>query len=76
MQSPDYDPDLWREILRMTADANDAGAQLYPQVSSRPIGFLTGLSGYHAFMRKPTYLEKLADLPLGRAGRRDARPAR
>jgi len=64
VQSPDYDPDLWREILRLTADANGAGAQLYPQVSSRPIGFLTGLSGYHAFMRKPTYLEKLADLPL------------
>ena len=64
VQSPDYDPDLWREILRMTSDANGAGAQLYPQVSSRPIGFLTGLSGYHAFMRKPTYLEKLASLPL------------
>ena len=64
VQSPDYDPELWREILRLTADANGAGAQLYPQVSSRPIGFLTGLSGYHAFMRKPTYLEHLADLPL------------
>ena len=64
VQSPDYDPELWREILRLTADANGAGAQLYPQVSSRPIGFLTGLSGYHAFMRKPTYLEQLADLPL------------
>ena len=64
VQSPDYDPDLWREILRLTADANGAGAQLFPQVSSRPIGFLTGLSGYHAFMRKPTYLEQLADLPL------------
>ena len=65
VQSPDYDPDLWREILRLTADANEAGARLFPQVSSRPIGFLTGLSGYHAFMRKPTYLEKLAALPLG-----------
>jgi N-acyl-D-aspartate/D-glutamate deacylase len=64
VQSPDYDPDLWRDILRMTEEANAAGAQLYPQVSSRPIGFLTGLSGYHAFMRKPTYLEKLAHLPL------------
>jgi N-acyl-D-aspartate/D-glutamate deacylase len=64
VQSPDYDPQLWREILRLTADANASGAQLYPQVASRPIGFLTGLSGYHAFMRKPTYLERLADLPL------------
>jgi N-acyl-D-amino-acid deacylase len=64
VQSPDYDPDLWREILRMTDEANANGAQLYPQVSSRPIGFLTGLSAYHAFMRKPTYLEHLAHLPL------------
>lgn len=64
VQSPDYDPDLWREILRLTEEANAAGAQLYPQVSSRPIGFVTGLSGYHAFMRRPTYLEKLAHLPL------------
>ena len=64
VQSPDYDPDLWREILRMTAEANAGGARLFPQVSSRPIGFLTGLSGYHAFMRKPTYLEHLAGLPL------------
>jgi N-acyl-D-aspartate/D-glutamate deacylase len=64
VQSPDYDPSLWREILDMTAEANAAGAQMYPQVSSRPIGFLTGLSAYHAFMRKPTYIEKLAGLPL------------
>lgn len=64
VQSPDYDPDLWRDILRLTEEANAEGAQLFPQVSSRPIGFLTGLSGYHAFMRKPTYLEKLAHLPL------------
>ncbi len=64
IQSPDYDPDLWRQILRLTEQANASGAQLYPQVSSRPIGFLTGLSGYHAFMRKPTYLEHLAHLPL------------
>lgn len=63
-QSPDYDPNLWREILAMTAEANAAGAQMFPQVSSRPIGFLTGLSAYHAFMRKPTYLEHLAHLPL------------
>ncbi len=64
VQAPDYDPNLWREILRLTDEANAAGAQLHPQVSSRPIGFLTGLSAYHAFMRKPTYIEKLAHLPL------------
>jgi N-acyl-D-aspartate/D-glutamate deacylase len=69
VQSPDYDPDLWREILRLTELANAEGARLRPQVSSRAIGFLTGLSGYHAFMRKPTYLEKLAHLPLAERAR-------
>ena len=64
VQSPDYDPDLWREILDLTDEANSRGAQIYPQVSSRPIGFLTGLGGYHAFMRRPTYLREVAHLPL------------
>ncbi len=64
VQSPDYDPDTWREILSLTEEANDKGANIYPQVSSRPIGFLTGLGGYHAFMRRPTYLREVAHLPL------------
>ena len=64
VQSPDYDPDTWREILSLTEEANSNGAQIYPQVSSRPIGFLTGLGGYHAFMRRPTYLREIAHLPL------------
>ncbi len=64
VQSPDYDPNLWREILELTDVANENGAKIYPQVSSRPIGFLTGLSGYHAFMRRPTYLREVAHLPL------------
>jgi len=63
VQSPDYDQDLWREILDLTADANAAGAQMHPQVSSRPIGFVTGLSSYHAFQRRPTYMA-IAHLPL------------
>ena len=63
VQSPDYDENLWREILDLTADANAAGAQMHPQVSSRPIGFVTGLSSYHAFQRRPTYMA-IAHLPL------------
>ena len=65
IQSPDYEPDLWRQTLAMAKQANDNGAQLYPQVPSRLIGYLTGLSSYHPFMRKPTYLDRLAKLPLG-----------
>ena len=65
IQSPDYEPDLWRQTLVMAKQTNDNGAQLYPQVPSRLIGYLTGLSSYHPFMRKPTYLDRLAKLPLG-----------
>ncbi len=64
IQSPDYEPDLWRKTLVMAKEANDNGAKLHPQVPSRLIGYLTGLSSYHPFMRKPTYLNKLAKLPL------------
>ncbi len=59
---PDY-PDMYREMLAQTLEMNASGSQLYPQVSSRPIGLVTGLSGYHAFFRRPTYM-RLAGLPL------------
>jgi N-acyl-D-aspartate/D-glutamate deacylase len=74
VQSPDYDPDTWREILGLVAEANAAGARLHPQVSSRPIGFLPGLSAYHAFMRKPTYIERLAHLPVAKRAAEMAKP--
>ncbi|MEP0190408.1 MAG: amidohydrolase family protein [Erythrobacter sp.] len=64
VETRDYYPDLWRDMLAKTTEANADGAQLFPQVPSRIIGYLHGLSSYHAFMRNPTYLEKLAVLPL------------
>jgi N-acyl-D-amino-acid deacylase len=73
VQSPDYPPDTWRHLLQMTADANATGSQLFPQVSSRPIGLATGLSGYHAFQRRPTYM-RIADLPLAERVREMAKP--
>jgi len=73
VQSPDFDPDLWREILRRTEQANAAGARIRPQVSSRPIGFVTGLSAYHAFMRRPAYMA-LAHLPLAQRAAEMAKP--
>ncbi len=72
VQSPDFDPDLWRQLLAATEVANAQGARLRPQVSSRPIGFLTGLSAYHAFMRRPTYMA-LAHLPVAERAREMAR---
>jgi len=63
VQTPDH-PEEWREILQFASDANARGARLHPQVASRPIGLLSGLSGYHGFMHRRSYLEELADLPL------------
>jgi len=55
-------PGLWRRVTSLFADANAQGASLYPQVSSRGVGTLTGFTGSHLFQRRPTYLT-LADLP-------------
>jgi N-acyl-D-amino-acid deacylase len=63
VQTPDH-PEEWRDTLRAARSENEGGAQLRPQVASRPIGLLTGLSGYHGFMHRRTYLDELASLPL------------
>ena len=73
VQSPDYPPDTWRHLLALTTEANASGSQLFPQVSSRPIGLATGLSGYHAFQRRPTYM-RLADLALHERVKEMAKP--
>jgi N-acyl-D-amino-acid deacylase len=73
VQSPDYPPDTWRELLDATIAANRSGSRLFPQVSSRPIGLASGLSGYHAFLRRPTYM-KLAHLPLAERAREMSKP--
>ena len=61
-QNRDY-PDAWREVLAFAAEQNAAGAHLYPQVASRPIGLLSNLGGYHPFMRRRSYLA-IVHLPL------------
>ncbi len=71
--SPDY-PGMYREMLAQTLRMNATGSQLFPQVSSRPIGLVTGLSGYHAFLRRPTYM-RLAALPLAERVKELAKPA-
>jgi N-acyl-D-aspartate/D-glutamate deacylase len=61
-------PTAWREVLDFAAEENEAGAQLYPQVASRPIGLLSSLAGYHAFMRRRSYLE-IRHLPVAEQAR-------
>ncbi|MCG8587798.1 MAG: amidohydrolase family protein [Proteobacteria bacterium] len=62
VQIPEF-PDTWRDYLRGAAEENAKGANLRPQVASRPIGFVTSLQTYHMFQRRETYL-RIADLPL------------
>ena len=57
------DPTGWRRMLDIAAEANAEGAQLHPQVACRPVGFITSLSAYHMFMRRPSY-RAIEHLPL------------
>ncbi len=53
----------WRDVLSLVEKCNAGGAQLYPQVASRPIGLVTNVRTYHMFQNRETYL-KIADLPF------------
>jgi N-acyl-D-amino-acid deacylase len=64
VQTADH-PEEWREILDFASQENANGARLYPQVASRQVGLLSGLSGYHGFMNRRIYIDELAALPLG-----------
>ena len=67
------DPEAWRTVLDFAVEQNAAGAHLYPQIASRPVGILGGLAGYHPFMRRPSY-RPLAGLPVAEQARAAARP--
>ena len=59
-----FDKDDWKELLAMTAAANQNGPRVTAQVFARPVGVLLGLdASYHPFSAHPAYL-KIADLPL------------
>lgn len=53
----------WREVIDKVKTANQNGAQVFPQVGSRPTGLVFSLSTYHPWMLRPTYLA-LKHLPL------------
>ena len=55
--------DKWREAIERVKAGNAAGAQVYPQVGSRPTGLVLSMRTYHGWMMKPTY-RRLLDLPL------------
>ena len=56
-------PDQWRDVMRLSEEANGEGAELRPQVAGRPLNMLLGWQTFHPFARRPTYLS-IANLPL------------
>jgi N-acyl-D-aspartate/D-glutamate deacylase len=45
----------WRQVLGQVKAANGRGAQVFPQVGSRPTGLVFSLASYHPFMAKPSF---------------------
>ena len=50
-------PDLWRDVLDWTAESNEAGAVLIPQLAGRPLGLLLGFATRSQFDGRPSYDE-------------------
>ena len=56
MLQVDAAPDLWRELLELSAQAATEGARIYPQVAGRPFGMLLGhQTDIHPFGHCPSY---------------------
>jgi N-acyl-D-amino-acid deacylase len=71
----DADPNLWREMLDLSADAHAAGSRLYPQVAARPFGMMIGFQGHHGFSHRPTYRRLAAECSREELAQRLADPA-
>ena len=48
-------PDLWRELMEVSVQAAEDGADLCPQVAGRPFGLLAGWQTSHPFALRPSY---------------------
>jgi N-acyl-D-aspartate/D-glutamate deacylase len=53
----DHDPDAWRRMLALAAEAAGDGARIRPQVAGRPVTLLLGLQTFHAFAYCPSWAE-------------------
>ncbi|HEV3227224.1 MAG TPA: amidohydrolase family protein [Acidimicrobiales bacterium] len=51
------DPDAWRKLLELSADAARDGAPITPQVHGRTVSLLLGLQTFHPFNFCPTWAE-------------------
>ncbi len=68
----DHDPDSWRKMLDLCAEARAEGAEVRPQVHGRSVTLLLGLQNFHPFAYCPSW-GSFALLPLEQrvAGLRD-----
>lgn len=66
--------DQWRQVVAQVKRGNLAGAQVFPQVGSRPTGLVFSLETYHPWMLRPSFLA-LRSLPLAERRARLAEPA-
>jgi N-acyl-D-aspartate/D-glutamate deacylase len=57
MVQHDNDPEAWREALDRSLEAQNDGAELYPQVAARGISLLLTLRGRHPFIHSASYRE-------------------
>ncbi len=70
MLQVDAAPQLWRELLELSAAATREGAQIYPQVAGRPFGMLIGhQTTIHPFAACPAFAA-LLELPFEERVRR------
>jgi N-acyl-D-aspartate/D-glutamate deacylase len=59
----DNAPELWRDQMRASLQALEAGYRLHPQYASRPAGVLVGLHSQLGFGGRPAF-DEIAHLPL------------
>src|SRR4051794_31470933 len=51
----DHDPEAWRRMLDLCAQAAAEGARVRPQVAGRPVSLLLGLQTFHHFAYCPSW---------------------
>jgi N-acyl-D-aspartate/D-glutamate deacylase len=74
LQSP-FQPDKWRDMLALTAQAQAQGADIKAGIACRPTGMVLGWqSTVHPFMRKSAY-RQIAHLPFAERLERLCDPA-
>src|SRR5436305_4203835 len=61
----DHDPESWRLMLELCAQAATEGAEVRPQVAGRPVSLLLGLLTFHPFAYCPSWA------PIGAASLAD-----